>query len=155
MASRTDSPSRTLNVGPSFHLFTGAGGRWYTWVPGGKTVYLLVGPQLAERLEDSSKEPVGLTTEASDDAEGVDEGGPQWPLATDQLPMELVSQETCPVPIDAKAAAPRPMASTWALLPLPEDLPNCLGMFHARSLSGVHTTVSGCRRGTPEEFRPF
>ena len=37
---------------------------------------LLVGPQLAEELEDPSKESVGLTTGAADDAEGVDGGGP-------------------------------------------------------------------------------
>ena len=73
---------------------------------------LLVGPQLAEELEDPSTEPVGLITGAIDDAEGVDRGGPLELPATDQLPTELVSRETCPVPIDAKAAAPRPMAST-------------------------------------------
>jgi len=37
---------------------------------------LLVGPQLAEELEDPSTEPVGLITGAIDDAEGVDRGGP-------------------------------------------------------------------------------
>ena len=45
----------------------------------GKTVRLkelLVGPHIAEELEDPSKEPVGLTAGAADDAEAVDEGGP-------------------------------------------------------------------------------
>ena len=37
---------------------------------------LLVGPHIAEELEDPSKEPVGLTAGAADDAEAVDEGGP-------------------------------------------------------------------------------
>ena len=37
---------------------------------------LLVGPHIAEELEDPSIEPVGLTTGAAEDAEGADEGGP-------------------------------------------------------------------------------
>ena len=36
----------------------------------------LVGPDIAEELEDPSKEPLGPTTGATEDAEGADEGGP-------------------------------------------------------------------------------